>query len=309
MSLTRPDPMLPDLPLLTLNHGEWRAEILDPRADPYALGPRYVHGGYVAQWWKGDRQLTGAVRPAWSAFNGVGLPETFEASLGFADAEIGDEIVRVGAGRMRKTAPFDTTDQQIRGRLTAAAVWTVEEHTSERLVMAGQDYRDYGPDHISWRMLRTITLGAGTLASTTDLELSFPGREHVLVSWYAHPFLAQGAIDGTGLILPAQAVIPPRSRRGQAIEPGMVLTDGVWRMRQVFGRRTVFTGIWSSREPFGLLLDPKLGGGRLSIALDRPLDHAVVFATEDCFSPEPKLARMWQDQERASWTISYRYQE
>ena len=48
----------PALPIITLRHGPWRAEVYDPRADPLSLGARYVHGGYVRALWHGERQLT-----------------------------------------------------------------------------------------------------------------------------------------------------------------------------------------------------------------------------------------------------------
>jgi hypothetical protein len=47
----------------------------------------------------------------------------------------------------------------------------------------------------------------------------------------------------------------------------------------------------------------------MSLQLDRPLDHAVVFATATACSVEPKLARAWTHGETAEWTLSYRWLE
>src|SRR4051812_14122326 len=93
----------PALPIIALTRGHWRAEIFDPRADPMALGARYVHGCYVRGLWRGERQLTARIDEAWDRFDGEGMPETFENSLGWGMTPRNEEYLRIGAGRLRRT--------------------------------------------------------------------------------------------------------------------------------------------------------------------------------------------------------------
>ena len=54
---------------------------MDPRPNPYALGARYVHGGYVQALWNGERCLTACPQLPWNPFDGAGMPETFETDF------------------------------------------------------------------------------------------------------------------------------------------------------------------------------------------------------------------------------------
>jgi hypothetical protein len=65
--------------------------------------------------------------------------------------------------------------------------------------------------------------------------------------------------------------------------------------------------VWGRQVPLTVHLDPALGGGRVAIALNAPLDHAVVWASDHAFSVEPKISKVLADGETLSWSVRYRY--
>ena len=54
-------------------------------------------------------------------------------------------------------------------------------------------------------------------------------------------------------------------------------------------------------------LDDALGGGAVSVTMDRPTDHLVMYASPMVASVEPQLARSWKNGEEASWEVRYRW--
>ena len=145
------------------------------------------------------------------------------------------------------------------------------------------------------------------LDSTTRLTLLAQRWQSHPITWFAHPFFAQDSLDGTAIGLPGTPTVDGTLVRGP---------DGLYRVGEHTGRgadpgapqgRGVVSGLWGERGPFVVHLDQRRGGGRLAIQVDRPLDHAVVFATSSACSLEPKLARAWPHNETAEWTISYRW--
>ncbi len=134
----------PNLPLIVLERGAWRAELYDPRPDPAALGARYVHGCYIRSLARGDDLISARIAPNWSRFDGEGLPETFETGLAWDQAPINEEYLRIGAGRLRRPhqSPRETFAL---APLATTLDWTVRAHERDRLVMATQDGLQGGP--------------------------------------------------------------------------------------------------------------------------------------------------------------------
>lgn len=288
----------PALPVITLSRGAWRAEVYDPRADPMSLGARYVHGGYVRALWRGDRCLTGRVGAPWDRFDGEGMPETFETSLGWGATPLNEDYLRIGAGRLRRTSN-NQREVVAHQPLVGTLDWEITERSADAITMRTSDDlllengKPYG-----YTLTRRIALTDDGLDSTTTLTLRAESWLMHPITWFAHPFFAQEGIDATAISYPGEPSVSGPMARG---------ADGSWRMSGLPQGRSVATGLWGERGALVAHLDAKAGGGRLSIQLDRPLDHAVVFATGRVFSIEPKLARAWVHGESASWTLSYRW--
>lgn len=279
----------PDLPVIALVNGAWRAAVFDPRPNPNALGHRYVQGGYVASLHCGERCLTGQASEAWDPYVGRGLPEVFEWSLGTDHADGGKPWLRIGAGR-------DAKGEAGEAARAFALAWDVDASRPDRLEMTTSDEYDYGPTRIGYQLRRTIRLMEDGLLSHTTLRLDVPWN--VPVAWFAHPFFAQTRGDATRFSLPQGAVV---------LGGGEVGEEGV-RLPEEGGLRNV-VGLWGVLAPVVCHLDPALGGGRMTVAVDRPLDHAVLYASPRAASVEPQLARSWKNGEEASWSVRYRWGE
>ncbi len=69
----------------------------------------------------------------------------------------------------------------------------------------------------------------------------------------------------------------------------------------------VVSGLWGAPGPIQLHRAVAQGGGMLAMELDCPLDHAVVFATAQACSAEPKIVHvLTQGDHRMAWSITYR---
>lgn len=283
----------PDVPTFDLRYGPWLVQVFDPRADGAALGARYVHGGYIAHVTRDGRVLTAAPKPAWDSYNGIGLPEVFEESLGFGWAEDGEEFLRIGAGRVRKDGP---EPPQARGPLTTSLNWTVtpDAHaitmeTADGAVIAGKTF--------SYQLRRTVRVEPWGLLSHTWLKVRCPWS-HPL-SWFPHPFFLATSGERVGYRMPAEVHLC----NGLRMSP-----EGLLRLAPVGGFGAV-TALWGRREPIDVLLDESLGGGCVRIETSYPLDKAIVWGAAHVSSIEPYWGRAWHDNEEAQWHVLYRWVE
>jgi len=125
--------------------------------------------------------------------------------------------------------------------------------------------------------------------------LSIPWN--VPLAWFAHPFVPQSRGSGTRFVFPSGTTLMTPEQQ----------TAEEFRFPEMGGLMNV-TGLWGSRDPVVLDCDPECCGGTLSITLDRPMDHLVLFATKTAASPEPQLSRAWKNGETASWSLRYQWQ-
>lgn len=278
----------PDLPTIPLRHGPWAADVFDPRADPLALGSRYVHGGYIAALRYDDQVLTARPRPAWDAYEGEGLPEVFEMSFGWSASQQGDQIMRIGAGRIERT----NNQWPSAGTLVAGVDWQLVSHGEKWQVWHASDSVTIDGKDFAWRLTRELALDDDGLTSRSTLHLRCPWTEPVI--WFAHPFFGPGGAE-PGVALP----IGTRVAGGLAPDD-----DGFWRFGSD-GGFTPITGCWGSDEALTLHFPEQAPLRQLAIAPDWPLDKLVAFGTEQAFSIEPYLSRAWHDDEVATWTLRY----
>lgn len=282
----------PDLPVFELQAGAWRAQVFDPRPDPLALGARYVHGGYVAALWHGDRQLTGRASPAWDPYVGQGLPDVFELPFARDSAKTGEPYLRIGAGRLIRGV-----QEQVKGPPAAPIAWELLSHDANHVTQRCTDQIERNNTRYAYRLTRTIRLTPDGLDATTDLTLRLSWNAPIF--WFTHPFFAQTQGDATGFIPPAPATLTGSPLTRDAA--------GALHLPAAGGLANA-VGLWGATGPVRCLLDPRLGGGVMDVAVNRPMDHLVLYASPLAASCEPQLARAWKDHENAQWTVSYRFQ-
>jgi hypothetical protein len=283
----------PDIPLINLMHDRWRVSLFDPRADGAALGARCIHGGYIAEVFRNDRRISAAPKPQWDAACGIGFPEVFEESLGFARAAEGEEYLRIGAGRVRKNG----CHSHGKGPLTSTLNWTVHQTAPNLAVMETADGAVIDGKTFSYQLRRTVRLEPGQIVSESWLKVRCPGA-HPL-AWFAQPFFSQTSAEATAFRLPKGC------HAAAAIKTG---DDGLSRLPAAGGTAAV-TGVWGWRDGIDVELDPSHGGGNIRVATSYPLDKLLLAATPHAASIQPYWSRHWQDGEDASWAVTYRWSD
>jgi hypothetical protein len=165
----------------------------------------------------------------------------------------------------------------------------------QSLMMRCRDAIRQGGSTFGYELTREIRLCEQGLDSVSTLRLSVPWNHPV--TWFAHPFFAQSGGEATGFVF-----------AGEVVTNGPLTRDsgGAYRLPPQGGLGNVL-GLWGDTRPILCRLDEALGGGVVSVQVDRPLDHAVIYASPLASSVEPQLARIWKDGEQASWTIRYRW--
>ncbi len=295
----------PNLPLIILRHGPWTAELFDPRPDPNLLGARYVHGGWVKRLLRDGRNLCGRSEAAWSRYDGLGLPETFESGIGWSLVKEGEEFLRPGAGRLIRHGD-ESGEEHANARLSAVLDWQVESGPDWATFRTEDGLRMPYRNRLAYELTRTVRLQDDGLVSTTTFKLRAGMQRFVPLTWYAHPYFAQTTATATAFALPeaARLMAVPKGFFGFKNHDTAVRgEDGLWRMESG-GSRAVFAGLWGSREPSRIHLAE---GGIVEVGLNVPLDHIVLWASEDGACIEPKVARTWLHGEESTWSISYRW--
>ena len=286
----------PDLPRFDLRRGLWRAEVIDPRPNPFALGARYVHGGYVHRLCRGERCLTGMASPRWNPFDGSGAPETFETDFGATHTDNGDTYLRIGAGRV-------LNQSGVRRHLYLPDLpvhWQLIDRGEDWLTMRCHDTILRQGGMFGYHLERTLRLHDDGLESHTTLMLTCPWNHPV--SWFPHPFFAQNAVDETAYRLPASASLVGQLSCGD---------DGLARLAlgKGWGASGQAHAVWGHRGTIDCHLSPARGGGVVRMEISWPWDHVVVWASRFASSVEPQLGRIWPRREQASWSVRYRWLE
>jgi hypothetical protein len=291
---------LPDIATLTLEHGPFRAVLFDPRPDPMALGARYIHGGYVAAWYHGERCLTSRCRTNWETYDGQGLPEVFETAFPAGLVPSSEPIMRIGAGQVLAGEPGL---QQAHQPLIAPVTWQVESQAANRIVMRCHDaLTTASGQNYAYQLVRTIELTEQGLLSHSQLRIQCPWA--VTLAWFPHPFFAHEDGTGTRYQLPAQSHALSGKFPALPIDAAGMVTA------PVKGGLGVYTNVW--RLPvtrFPIQLDARRGGGMVTLEVDYPVDKLVAFATQHAGSLEPYWARFWHNGESADWSVRYLWQE
>jgi hypothetical protein len=278
--------------MISLTNGPWRVELFDPRADGAALGSRFVHGGYIADVFREQRRISAAPKPQWEPYAGLGFPEAFEESLGLSRAVEGEEFLRIGAGRMRKTS---RESPQSKGPLSGTLNWTVHLPNPSTAIMETADGAVIDGKTFSYQLRRTVRVGVDEIASETWLKVRCTNA-HPL-AWYPHPYFLHSSGEQSAFKLPKNAHLTPIIKTAE---------DGLLRFPPAGGTAAV-TAVWGNRDPLAVSLDTTYGAGRVQIETSYPLDKCVALTTPNAACIKPYWSRHWHDGEDATWAVTYRW--
>lgn len=282
--------------MLTLENDELEVSLLDPRADVARLGARYVSGGYVYQ--VTDRRrgplCAGPHYPAPDPdpFDGQGLPEVFEIALGQHRARVGDEVLVLGVGRVRRDSParpFHVRDNPTvteRARCTvnaeAATIGMTTEQSFERSALA---------------LERRVSLDGRTLMSLT--RVTNRGETVLPLRWFAHPFFPR--VDDGWISLSLEADF--------AENPGFAWSDTgrivpklshTWRLGQYLPIRTTLGYELAVKQAHPTL-------GAVDIECRFPLAWLALWGNDRTLSVEPFFQTLVAPGNSEVWSIVYHF--
>ena len=97
--------MIVDNSFLLLENERYQVQVFDPnnRKEKH-FSTRYSHCGYIGQIVDktNGKALLGVPTDEWNAFSGDGFPDEFEMPVGYENAVVGGEFLKIGVGRQIK---------------------------------------------------------------------------------------------------------------------------------------------------------------------------------------------------------------
>lgn len=284
--------------MLTLEDNDLVVEILDPVADAGREGARYCAGGYI--WQVRDSRagdlLAGPCYPDEPApFFGQGAPDMFLNFLGAEGAAKGDEVGRVGVGRVRYAGPGADFRSLYDTEVLEFLAWDVT--AAGRSVTMRAEHR-FGDS--AYGIERRVSLASRTLHSRTAVRNLGDGE--LALCWYAHPFFPLPADN-----LLCRFSIPV----GLAPNPGFAMDAGghIIRRAEHDWRGGCYQALAFERGARPLAVSqrhPK--AGQVETRTDFPPSYLPIWGNDRTFSFEPHHEVKLGRGQAAAWTISYRFQ-
>lgn len=281
--------------MLTLEGEELSVTLLSPEADVARLGSRYCSGCYVYQ--VTDARLgplcTGPEYPSAEPdpFHGQGLPEVFEIALGQERAKLGDEVLVVGVGRVRRDSavrPFHVRDNP---HVSERARYVTTSSPGEIRMATEQTF-----DDSALSLERLVRLEDRALESRTSVTNR--GRAALPLRWFAHPFfpwseaglelsLEADFADNPGFEWsPARRIVPKSSH--------------AWNRGQYLPIRTALGYELAVKQAH-----PKVG--EVSIECRFPLGWLALWGNDRTLSIEPFFQTVLAPGSETAFSVVYRF--
>lgn len=307
------------------------ADILDPAADMDRLGSRYCSGGYIHQVRdraKGDL-FAGPFYPdpRPPVFDGQGLPEAFEIPLGAKEAKVGDLVLVLGVGLVRRTSDRKPFHVRNNPEVAERARWDVDFDPQAPSRISMRTRQAFPPVTAKAVTPLTPTEGWATAVAPSpasdspgaapvqtlelEREIRFEGRTLVSqtrvrntgsgqlpLRWFAHPFFPLNA-DGS-CFKPDLEVQAPASDAFRLDAQGFIATkrEYDWKRGAFFPLSVTLGAPCRMETPHPLL-------GQVEVRCDFPLAYLPIWANACTFSYEPFHHTVLDPGAESRWSIRY----
>jgi hypothetical protein len=283
--------------MIYLKNKQLAVEIVDPVADQRLLGSRYCTGGYIFQISDNSKGnlLGGPMYPdrQYNAFDGQGAPEVFVAALHENSAEVGDDVLVPGVGRVQRTSPKSPFHVRDNPSVRQFCVWEIER-SSDRILMEASHKFD------KWDIVieRTVALEGRSVVSETRVRNIGPAD--CPIRWFPHPFFpfpGQGGAarfegpvavpDNPGYFLNSQGIVEVRG--GFDWEAGLYQPVS-----------------WQRPLPFGVdIFHQRCTSVRMRC--DYVPSFLPLWANDRTFSVEPYFEKDLESGGTCSWKVEYEF--
>lgn len=186
---------------IVLENETYRLRMPDPAGDDARLFTRYSYCGYICELTSVDsgEALLGSPRATFDPFSGEGFPDEFEKPVGYDEAAVGGEFLKIGIGIERKTndGPYTNHDRHpVRRRgLTEVRRDGARATFTQRCGVNGYAY--------AYR--KTVRLEGEKIVVEHLLENV--GEKPFETLWYSHAFLPNADRQAVTLHIPAAYAI------------------------------------------------------------------------------------------------------
>ena len=284
-----------------LENNQLTVSILDPIVDEEKLGSRYCTGGYI--WQVADAKkgplLAGPHYPSPTprVFDGQGAPDMFHRPLGGEDASVGEDVMCIGVGLVRRTSNKESFDVRYNPVVSESVKWDVDVKTAAASITMTTQHAA-----LKWayKLVRTVTLNERFVLSRT--EISNLGNIDLPVRWFPHPFFPLTADD-----VLCDFSIPftlPES-------PGYLIgADGFIHRKPDFdwARGGCFQPVDFTPSTIGLTIVQKHDlVGEVTAMTDYNPSFLPIWGNHNTFSFEPYLERTVAPVESTAWEIAYTF--
>lgn len=229
-----------------------------------------------------------------------------DSTLGYNEAKVGGNFVRIGIGALRKDkdAKFERF-----GRYTVVdpGKWNVARK-KDRIVFR-QDLNDASSGY-AYRYEKTVRMVKGKPEMWIEHRLKNTGKKAIETSSYNHNFFV---IDGspTGPDLTVQFGFAAKAKSEIAPLAGMDGSRLFYKSELRKGQTVMseFTGFGSAAKDYEFRVENRRSGAGVRITGDRPLEKVIFWSIRSVLSPEPYVSMSIAPGETFSWAIRYEFYE
>jgi len=229
-----------------------------------------------------------------------------EGALGFDEAKVGGNFVRIGIGALRKDqdAKFERF-----GRYTVVnpGKWTVSQK-KDRIVFR-QDLMDVSSGY-GYRYEKTVRLVGGKAEMRIEHRLRNMGKKAIHAENYNHNFFViDGEPTGPNLSVrfgfaakPKTDLAPLAAFQDSRLNYNTELKHGQTVMSE-------FTGFGADASSYDFRVENRKSGAGVHITGNRPLSKVIFWSIRRVLSPEPYIKMDIEPGGEFSWAIRYDFYE